>query len=121
RYIGAYDGLFVPALGTPNAQKDRRKFREFAVHTGRQDFLVVVHVVAHGADDFFGLGNDRQVGDLGHSDVGSSPGDELVPACVVGAGDESGEGGMIGGRTEVDDAVFNDGASGFTPVEHERQ
>jgi hypothetical protein len=101
-------------LRTPYAQEDGREVRQLALQSGGQRFLVVVQVVAHRADDFLGLGDDRQVLDLrqlGGDGPALHVGRGFAPAA---AGDVVAQRGdaFAPGR-EIDHAVADDGTEGL--------
>ena len=81
----------VGDLRAPDPQKDRRKLGDLALHPERHRFLMMVEIITHRADDFFGPRDHRQKLDIAQFQVGLVGGGDLVPVGEFCAADEIGQ------------------------------
>ncbi len=78
--------------------------------------LVVVEIVAHGANDLFGPGNDWKVLDIGQFQVRLEAADDIIALVEIRARDEVLQRGVGQLAAEVDDAVANDRSPGLPAI-----
>jgi len=112
----------VRDLGAPDPEEDRRKLRDLALHAERHRLVVVVEIIAHGADDLFRARDHRQIFDVAERHRRLVPRDDGLAAGVVIAAEEVRERRVLGqGAAQVDKPVFDNGAPAFPISVQERQ
>jgi len=116
RYFGADDRRVMPDLRAPHPQEDRRKRRELALHAVGDRLLVVVEIIAHGANDLFGARDDREVLDVGQLQVRLEARHDAIALVEIGASDEVQQRRVGQLAAEVDDAVADDRSPGLPAI-----
>jgi hypothetical protein len=81
---------------------------------------VVIHVVAHCANDLLRTRNDRQERHVGQLCIGSQTICQRIAAREVRAGDEIGKRGIARTSSQLSDTIGNHDAPGFTAGERIR-
>ena len=122
RHFRTHDGVAVRNRRAPDAQEYRRKLRDFALHPMGDRLLVMVHVIAHDANDLLGARNYRQQFDSGQLKARLHACEECVAPLEIVRAEEVRESRMRSKRlAKVSEVLVADhGAPAFPTLSEKR-